>query len=306
MFNGSTMAVERAAENETTICCNTQKCCDNETAARRYGRWAQLHVVFHATMRASERRAMRGFVYRNAGFDSEQEPDTVTFVSASRASSRRRLVAEGQLVGHLRAYVAARHPDLRFVLHVPEQVSFADELQLLRRTRVYVSLFSSALHLCRLLPPGSIVVELHGALLVDWQDAGYAQLCAASMGLRWVGVAALNAVPALSNPLLAVDKAKLALSPDFARARVDANRLVASVDAALAGDWPGAIRQYPLPVFGLVSVERDGPSYRRNRTSSDPASALRRGTVKALLKLPQYSSAPWWSRRGGWRGEGCC
>lgn len=104
----------------------------------------------------------------------------------------RRLDAEELLASGLRALASeftanghrsnGQQPSLRFEWVDITKLSFAEEIRLLRRTRVFVSLFGSSLHNCRWLPAEAVVVEIHGALKHDWRDSGYVRAIAA---LRW-------------------------------------------------------------------------------------------------------------------------
>ena len=295
IFNGTLLAVERDEEVDGLPVCCDQACCParNTSSARlgidSAGGVAQLHVRFMARwfMPAKERREMRAFIYRNMGFEATTAVDTFYFVSSRSPSNTRRLVGEDELVEHLHKHIARHHPGLRFFYQVPgagASASFADQARWLRRTRVFVSLFSSALHSCRLLPPGSIVVEIHGALLNDWSDSGYAWLCAEQMGLRWVGVAADDAVPAFEA---AADR--LQRLPDFSHARVNASLLLEVIDAALRADWRAAFRAYPLPVLGPVSNSEAQARLARN-ISAGRVSGLEQASVQTLLRMPQYRS----------------
>jgi len=300
VFHGKALHIERMqTEDALPICVGRMSsqatCCPvpDATAARfSPAGVAQLHVAFNYVMNPVERRAMRAFIYSNLGLDDEtKKPDTVFFASASSRANARRLIDEAAIVARLRAHVDSRYPELRFVHRLPEDHehgSFEDEVRLLRRTRVMISLFSSSLHNCRLLPPGSVVVEIHGALGEDWLDSGYAMLCADHMRLRWVGVAAENAVPALTDETTGFTK-----SPDYLHARANATKLIEVLDAALRADWKAALSSYPLPVFGVV--KRADAALAHNITLGR-SSALQRGTVRNLLRLPQYRRRPWWLR----------
>lgn len=271
---------------------------------------AQLHVSFVYTMPARERQAMRAFIYRNLGLDDDsslsarrQRIDTLTFVAQGHnASNGRRIDGEAELVQRVQRYVHERHPELRFWSGSFEQLpSFADEVRLLRRTRVYVSLFGSSLHNCRLLPAGSIVIEIHGALREDWHQGAYAPLCAQSMGLRWVGFAAQNAVPAFALSHGAASKSMKASnssyrrSPDYHTARVDTERFLAVLDAALRANWTEALRAYPFPIFGATKPQH---AEQARLIERGEASALGRGTMRQLLGMSQYRTRPAWMQGG--------
>ena len=306
-FSGSIIAVDRLEGSGLNVCGGYQPsdrpCCGIINATARpfvpLG-IAQLHVSWHYTMDGHERRSMRSFVYANHGFDPALLPDTVMFVTSGNSPSNgRRLDGEADVVHALRDHLARSHPELKFAEGSLGDLSFAEEVRLLRRTRVLVSLFGSALHGCRLLPPGSIVVEIHGALKEDWHAPGYAALCANSMRLYWIGLAAQNAVPAFMSASAHSKKsnASYRLSADYATARINSSELLRVIDAGLRADWHSALRSYPLPVFGAIKGEH---AMNAHAIRSGVKSALWGGTMKALLGLPQYRTKPWWLLPDGW------
>ena len=154
----------------------------------------------------------------------------------------------------------------------------------MRRTRVFVSLFGSSLHNCRLLPPGSLVLELHGALKEDWHSAGYAALCAQDMQLRWVGVAAENAVPALAgnDTHLKHGAHSYRRSPDYAAARMNASRIIQALDAGLRADWSAAFSSYPLPVLGSIKPMH-ATGFQNVISGVNPPSHAQTRTTRLLL-----------------------
>eukprot|EP00966_Prymnesium_polylepis_P243925 5641632-Prymnesium_polylepis.3 len=76
-----------------------------------------------------------------------------------------------------------RHLKTRYYLYLkhilpslsPSPALCARQVRLLRRARVFISLFGSALHNCRLLHEGALVLELHGALRNDVGRAPHAR-----------------------------------------------------------------------------------------------------------------------------------
>ena len=76
--------------------------------------------------------------------------------------------------------------------------------------------FGSSLHNCRLMRPGSLVVEIHAALKNDFgpgDDHMYANLCG-DLGLRWVGYAPLAPFrPIVNNDTVLADDGMLAEPP---------------------------------------------------------------------------------------------
>ena len=76
--------------------------------------------------------------------------------------------------------------------------------------------FGSSLHNCRLMRPGSLVVEIHAALKNDFgpgDDHMYAKLCG-DLGMRWVGYAPLAPFrPIVNNDTVLADDGMLAEPP---------------------------------------------------------------------------------------------
>lgn len=80
---------------------------------------------------------------------------------------------------------------------------------------ILVSLFGSALHSCRLMRPGSLVVEIHAALKSDFDtssDHMYDKLCTGA-GLRWVGYAPLSPFRPVVNDGVALGEDGLLAKP---------------------------------------------------------------------------------------------
>lgn len=96
----------------------------------------------------------------------------VVFISSAKAASVRRILHEDRLVAALRRTAAALSPPWSLTVLEPSALSYLDELSLLGGARVVIALFSSALHSCRFLAPGTTVIELHGALRDEYTDPG--------------------------------------------------------------------------------------------------------------------------------------
>jgi hypothetical protein len=121
------------------------------------------------------------------------EPDTIVFIR--RGTNGRQIWREAEVVRAAREWAAGAHPSLRF-MQFRGSVNYADQIRLFARTRLLIGLFGSGLHNCRLMPAGSVVVEIHGALRNDFQDDyGYYNLCANTCGLRHVHLVVEDAHP---------------------------------------------------------------------------------------------------------------
>ena len=175
-FSGPALSIQLSETSELGICSaatsSERPCCGvSDAAVASVGPHiglAQLHVSWVYTLPSKDRSAMRALIYANLGLEASLEPDTVVFIATgNKAANGRHLHAEADVVQRVRAYFARDHAHLRFWVGTFEQMTFADEVRLLRRTRVLIGLFGSAFQNCRLLPPDAIVLEIHGALRED-------------------------------------------------------------------------------------------------------------------------------------------
>ena len=103
-------------------------------------------------------RAMRHVVWANLGVESAAA-DLVLFVSNEGASNGRRIVNETALASAVRAHFDRVRPSWRFRHQRLESLSYGNEIRLMRRARVLISLFGSALHNCRFLDPSALVIQ---------------------------------------------------------------------------------------------------------------------------------------------------
>lgn len=290
LLSGPLMAVERS--RGVPICAPQAACCLANVSAPAAAA-AQLSVDFHFHLTPRSRRAMRDHIWANLGMPpaAKLPPSTVLLVSSREASNGRRLRNEAAVARALREHFAERAPALDFAHVRLQDLSFREEMQLVRRTAVLVGLFGSALHNCRLLAPGSVVVELHGALKNDWVDPWmYATLCT-GVGLRWLGHPVEGATPSLERVGARAPAARAkpaaqwvhAHGPrsNYSAASVDTRALVAQLSRAADGEWRRALEHYAA----LVSV---GPSARQRGSNLQYA--------RRLAALPQYA-------RGGWRAS---
>jgi hypothetical protein len=153
LLNGTCIAVNRLVG--VPACGPEEACCANRTAEARVSSpadVAQLQVGFFDAMPPAARPAFRLHVWRNLGIE-HAAANSVTFVRSEGASSGRRIGDEKAVVQRVRTYFAARRPRLQFVHQPMAELPYRDELQLFRRSAVFISLFGSSLHNCRFLPP---------------------------------------------------------------------------------------------------------------------------------------------------------
>jgi len=224
IFNGSYGRLQIVQSHDTTVC--AERCCNAATPAA-----LQLRVVDCCLFGEADRAdlyAVRRLAWDNIGVPSTgQVADTVVLLSNRNASSGRRLHDEEGLSVALRRYVAEHQPSLRFVLADTSAMHYRDELRLLSRTRMLISVFGSSLYGCRFMPQDSYVLQIHGALKNDRGfDANlYSGMCGRQMGMRWVGV-----------PGSQVMSQGPSEEEDYWLARVDAATLLEYVDGAFAGN----------------------------------------------------------------------
>ena len=296
LLNGRDLSVRRL--EDVHICMPAQQCCMNDASTlmtqslRARGitlgdgqggaRAAQLRIPFNTppflllpqlAPPPTWRLALRSTVWRNLGVEAAQA-DIVLFSLSGKLPRNGRLIQqEKKVTKRLRAFFAARSPQLRFVAQQLDQLSYAEELRLVRRARVFISLFGSALHNCRFLPPEALVVEIHGALKNDIgvSDALlYGRLCAVEMGLRWVGWAANGSAP---EALLRKSRDARTSSAYFI-ATVAVPQLLGILDAAMRGEWQRAMAQYAMAT-----------------TAGEPAdtASFISMSLQRLRQLPQYA-----------------
>ena len=105
---------------------------------------------------------------------------TVVWMLSGSATSLRRIHNESGLVDAIARMLTERHPAWR--LHVLDlrSTSFVEEARMIARASIFIALFGSALHSCRFMAAGATVVQIHGALLNDFDaraDHMYRKLC---------------------------------------------------------------------------------------------------------------------------------
>jgi capsular polysaccharide biosynthesis protein len=187
---------------------------------------------------------MRSVVWANLGVLAE--PSThrtaplVLFVRSDGASNHRRIVNEAALAASVRAVLAESRPQWRFRHQAFESLTYANELRLLRSVKVLIALYSASLTNCQFLPPGAIVLQIHGALRGEIERADttkYARdYCNAALGLRWAGFLAAGWNRTYPDE---------ADHPDFTNARVDPAAFGAFVRRAIVDeDFDGLKHEY--------------------------------------------------------------
>ena len=128
----------------------------------------------------------------------------VVWVLAGSGSNKRRIHAEAQLIERFRVLLRTERPAWHLDVIDTAAVSYADEIRTIAGAHVLISLFGSSLHNCRYMAPGSVVIEIHGALKHDFghtEDRFYKRLCG-PLGIRWVGYAPADFRPRPSDNLL--------------------------------------------------------------------------------------------------------
>ena len=94
----------------------------------------------------------------------------VLWASSERPSNGRMIANEARVIERVRAHLARAWPTHSFLHQKLQELSFADEVRLMRRASVFISLFGSALHNCHWMRPGAIVIEIRGAMKNDFSD----------------------------------------------------------------------------------------------------------------------------------------
>ena len=195
---------------------------NHAAAPRAPARWADFRAAAWASLGVEPREAMLAAQPRR--------PPAFVWVLSAGVNGRR-LSHEGTLVRRVRALVASLSPPWTFTLLTPH-APLREELRAIATASVVTSLFGSALHNVRFMPPGSLAVEVHGALKNDFgreTDYLYRDLCAA-VGVRWVGYATPGFRPPPPNAS-AAERSQYA----YATARVDADDFVGFVEHVLRG-----------------------------------------------------------------------
>ena len=118
------------------------------------------------------------------------------WVVAGSGSNQRRIAHETAVIATARQVVSAVHPDWRFETLDARRMSYTEELRLYAHADAVVSLFGSAMHHCRFMRNGSLLVEIHGAMRSDTgADYFYQRICTGPLGVRWLGYATVGYHP---------------------------------------------------------------------------------------------------------------
>lgn len=188
--------------------------------------------------------ALRSVAWGNLGvlkLPAGASVDTVTFVSNAGASNLRRLVDEAIVAKAVRRMLTRVRPEWRMRLQGLESLSFANEVRLLRRTKVFISLFSASLTNCIFVPPGGLVIQIHGALRGEIEEGAalsqYKERCPEKhLGIKLLGYAAFG-----WKRIYGPDTD----SPDFSSARVDPDDFAHFLERALdEQQWPVLEREF--------------------------------------------------------------
>ena len=288
MFDAENTSVQRS--HEAIICPPQRRCCVAHEVGGRVESRAQLRVGYHPVIGAWSKwraaqpwmAAMRMAVWRNLGVENEAARTVLFCSSGLRPRNGRRIADEHSVIESLRSYFLTRHPELHFVATQLDTLSIKDEIRLVRRSRVFISLFGSGLHNCRFLPPRALVVEIHGALKSDIGLADfllYPRLCAQDMGLRWVGYA-VNGTSPQSH------------ARAYSEARVDSATMIEVVRLAMDGAWRPVMERYIATLLsgepGRMERIRAESSWRHLAREGAAAATLPKALL-ALLQLSQYS-----------------
>ena len=197
---------------------------------------------------------MRDVVWANLGV-SDAPVDVALFVSNMGASNGRRIAEEAHVANAVAKVVHRTLPHLTYRYQSLEALSYPNEVRLVRRTAVFISLFGAAIANCRFLPPGSLVLQLHGALKGEVTGNApvcqYRSLCEGHLGVTVLGYA----VPGWYRRY-----PEEAASPDLMTARISPPALAHWVGRALnRSEWP-AIRAEFDAAIRRRGTEREGDS----------------------------------------------
>ena len=236
---------------------------------------AQLNVdEVHNTYRSSTEDwvQMRAIAWANVAA-AEPSEHLVLWASSKGPSNGRLIVNETAAVSRVRDFLAERWPSSVFAHKRLMDLSVRQEIRLLRRTAVFITLFGSSEHHCRWLPPGAIVLEIRGAMKNDFADVyTYPDLCARSMGLRWTGLTTPGHVPAVQrSPSGSITFGEHLRRDDYFKARLDPEELIATLDLALRGNFSASLHRFAANIDWI-------------------SAARQRRFAEQLLRLPQYNT----------------
>ena len=236
---------------------------------------AQLNVdEVHNTYRSSTEDwvQMRAIAWANVAA-AEPSEHLVLWASSKGPSNGRLIVNETAAVSRVRDFLAERWPSSVFAHKRLMDLSVRQEIRLLRRTAVFITLFGSSEHHCRWLPPGAIVLEIRGAMKNDFADVyTYPDLCARSMGLRWTGLTTPGHVPAVQrSPSGSITFGEHLQRDDYYKAKLNPDELIATLDLALRGNFSASLHRFAANIDWI-------------------SAARQRRFAEQLLRLPQYNT----------------
>ena len=194
------------------------------------------------------------------GSPARAQPTPSSIRAVGSATNGRTIADEAAVAAAVRRVLSELRPNWRFRYQRLESLSYTNEVRLLRRTTLMISLFGSSLHNCRFLPPGAIVLQVHGALkgeVAARTAYQFREVCEGWMGLRWAGFAVpgwrcnwYDPNVSLSGPSCAPDQQSTPHGSDFERARVEPASFVRFVAAALVGNFSQLARAYGQEILG--------------------------------------------------------
>lgn len=225
---------------------------------------AQMRVLLNEESDMAQLREMAWANVARAPREPSRRPGLVLFLSSIRASNLREMADEDGVAAAVEKHYQHSRPELSFRrVRLLNLTSYADEIRLVQRAQVMISLFGSALHNFRFMQPGSLVVQLDDALKSDFFGAPlqYSLPCA-SMGLRWLGVPVPGGLPTATR----LQTSALQFSSrgsDYMLARVNASELVRYLTMEENGQHAAALREYAMHVESFLHPERDHASRQR-------------------------------------------
>jgi hypothetical protein len=234
-------------------------------------------------LRASQHGSFRKAVYMSLGL-GQAPPGKILYIRSKKFQTRRHVGEEDAVVQGLAQWAAAEHPQLNFSAEDVHRLPYAEEVARFADARVMISLWGSSIHNCRYMRPGTLVVELFGALGGKWGDTAlYAGVCADSCGLQHVPFGVPGAYPVMKqverNGRTTWRNVGFGDRRDGMIARIDPDALVDFMRRAfpadpcqvanwstLIGDFNQFLRRQPNPnslrPLGTISVKRLGPQFR--------------------------------------------
>ena len=110
------------------------------------------------TLNPSDADVVRRIAWANVGARDvgarEASPHLVLWASSEKASNGRNVFGELGVVDQVRQHLGRAWPTLELMHARLTELSFAQEVRLMRRAAVFISLFGSALHNCHWMRPG--------------------------------------------------------------------------------------------------------------------------------------------------------